>query len=164
MLPHAGDDELRGSAGEIGSYNQVAGDDTLSGGTGDDLLRGGGGNDTYVFNLGDGQDTIHDEFYYHYQSPLGHIDNPVLQSGGIDALTLGPGIAAVDLWIDLVGDDLIIEIVRERLMLSERRRNVWSSCANTLALSKLSIQSLSCVPEIASYSVTVSRPAVYSTS
>ncbi len=46
-----------------------AGNDTLVGGTGNDLLRGGtgndivaggGGDDTYVFDRGDGQDTICD--------------------------------------------------------------------------------------------------------
>lgn len=36
------------------------GDDTLTGGTGDDDLLGGEGNETYVFNLGDGIDTIYD--------------------------------------------------------------------------------------------------------
>ncbi|MDH4305452.1 MAG: putative Ig domain-containing protein, partial [Nitrospira sp.] len=37
-----------------------AGDDFLWGGQGNDLLRGGAGHDTYVFNLGDGIDTIED--------------------------------------------------------------------------------------------------------
>jgi len=37
-----------------------AGDDVLTGGRGDDSLAGGEGNDTYVFNLGDGVDTITD--------------------------------------------------------------------------------------------------------
>jgi Ca2+-binding RTX toxin-like protein len=36
------------------------GDDVLTGGTGHDELKGGGGNDIYVFNLGDGIDTIED--------------------------------------------------------------------------------------------------------
>ncbi|MCL4456170.1 MAG: peptidoglycan DD-metalloendopeptidase family protein, partial [Nitrospirae bacterium] len=36
------------------------GNDTLTGGTGNDELIGGQGNDTYVFNLGDGVDTIQD--------------------------------------------------------------------------------------------------------
>ena len=35
-------------------------DDTLEGGVGDDELRGLRGDDTYIFNLGDGQDTIND--------------------------------------------------------------------------------------------------------
>ncbi len=36
------------------------GDDTLIGGLDDDRLEGGEGNDTYIFNLGDGHDTISD--------------------------------------------------------------------------------------------------------
>jgi len=44
----AGDDTLIGDAGN----------DSLIGGTGSDYLRGGDGNDTYLFNLGDGNDTI----------------------------------------------------------------------------------------------------------
>ncbi|MEM6940019.1 MAG: Hint domain-containing protein [Pseudomonadota bacterium] len=36
------------------------GDDTLEGGAGDDLLTGGDGDDTFIFNVGDGADTITD--------------------------------------------------------------------------------------------------------
>jgi len=36
------------------------GDDTLTGGTGNDILAGGAGRDAYVFNLGDGSDSIID--------------------------------------------------------------------------------------------------------
>ncbi len=46
----AGDDAIEGNEG----------DDTLTGGTGDDTLTGGGGADTFVFNSGDGKDTITD--------------------------------------------------------------------------------------------------------
>ncbi|MCL2021896.1 MAG: hypothetical protein FWG81_07355, partial [Betaproteobacteria bacterium] len=38
----------------------TAGDDVLIGGTGSDHMEGGAGNDTYVFSIGDGQDTIYD--------------------------------------------------------------------------------------------------------
>ena len=57
--------DLSGS-GEIHGTNlhdRIAGsdqDDILIGGRGNDFLAGGSGNDTYVFNLGDGIDTIHD--------------------------------------------------------------------------------------------------------
>ncbi|WP_295090977.1 calcium-binding protein, partial [Ruminococcus sp.] len=37
------------------------GDDTLTGGAGNDILYGGSEDDTYVFNLGDGQDTINEQ-------------------------------------------------------------------------------------------------------
>jgi Ca2+-binding RTX toxin-like protein len=54
------DDLLTGLGGNdtlIGN----AGDDQLVGGLGDDILSGDEGDDTYVFNLGDGIDTIYDE-------------------------------------------------------------------------------------------------------
>jgi len=52
----AGDDVLVGDAdGQIGGSG---GDDLLVGGAGNDSLVGGGGQDTYIFNLGDGLDTI----------------------------------------------------------------------------------------------------------
>ncbi|HBZ8587261.1 TPA: calcium-binding protein, partial [Salmonella enterica subsp. enterica] len=51
----------------IGSENIDAivgssGDDILYGGTGNDILRGGAGNDTYLFNRGDGQDTLRGDY------------------------------------------------------------------------------------------------------
>ncbi len=38
----------------------LAGDDTMAGGAGEDHLHGGAGHDTYLFNIGDGVDTIDD--------------------------------------------------------------------------------------------------------
>ncbi|MEM6340412.1 MAG: Hint domain-containing protein, partial [Pseudomonadota bacterium] len=52
-------DSLDGGAGSdtvVGG----SGNDTLSGGTGNDVLTGGDGNDTFVFEVGDGADTITD--------------------------------------------------------------------------------------------------------
>ncbi|MBI5907703.1 MAG: hypothetical protein HY853_03855 [Burkholderiales bacterium] len=68
-----------------------AGDDVLNGGAGNDTLYGGAGTDSYVFNLGDGVDTIIET-----------------QGGaGTDALTFGPGILAGDLDIYMDGDKLV---------------------------------------------------------
>ncbi len=50
MYGGADDDELYGDQG----------DDVLIGEMGDDLLFGGDGHDTYLFNIGDGIDTIED--------------------------------------------------------------------------------------------------------
>ena len=50
LLGGAGHDTLIGGAGA----------DLFMGGRGNDLLRGGAGHDTYLFNLGDGHDTIDD--------------------------------------------------------------------------------------------------------
>jgi Ca2+-binding RTX toxin-like protein len=55
----SGDDRLDGGAGDD-TLNGDEGDDQLTGDSGDDILRGGAGRDTYLFNLGDGIDTIED--------------------------------------------------------------------------------------------------------
>ena len=55
-----GDDQLHGGEGND-ALNGGLGHDRLDGGAGDDTLRGGdNGSDTYVFQLGHGQDTIID--------------------------------------------------------------------------------------------------------
>ncbi|WP_431810124.1 calcium-binding protein [Jejubacter sp. L23] len=73
-----------GSEIHAGGGNDVlyggSGDDMLSGGTGNDYLEGGSGNDTYLFNCGDGSDTIY-------------------EIGGSDTLQLGPDITAEQVWL-----------------------------------------------------------------
>ena len=54
-----GNDILDGGDGRDYLYGNE-GDDILKGGEGDDHLDGGSGNDTYIFNKGDGRDTISD--------------------------------------------------------------------------------------------------------
>ncbi|MES2743624.1 MAG: calcium-binding protein [Pseudomonadota bacterium] len=73
-------DTLNGEAGND-TLNSGAGNTTLHGGGGDDVLNGGGGTDTFVFNLGDGQDTITMGF-------LGRKPN----SSNRDVLQLGAGL------------------------------------------------------------------------
>ncbi len=59
-------DHLKGLAGDDTIYGRY-GNDQIEGGTGNDILNGGAGSDTYLFNLGDGHDTIIDEKgYYDY--------------------------------------------------------------------------------------------------
>ena len=72
-------------------------DDTLIGGKGDDFLSGGNGNDTYIFNRGDGHDTIADQ------------EGNIL-SGENDTLAFGAGIAVSDVVFTRDGDDLIATI------------------------------------------------------
>ncbi len=67
----AGNDVLTGTSGN----------DTIIGGSGNDILSGGTGDDTYVFNVGDGIDTI--------------LDTAVPGEG--NTLQFGAGIAAADL-------------------------------------------------------------------
>lgn len=51
------DDTLIGGDGDDKLYGNI-GSDTLIGGKGDDLLEGGMGDDVYIYNKGDGNDTI----------------------------------------------------------------------------------------------------------
>ncbi|ABD53983.1 Hint domain-containing protein [Jannaschia sp. CCS1] len=55
----AGEDTLLGGAGDD-DLDGGADNDTLKGGTGNDSLTGGDGDDTFVYNVGDGLDTITD--------------------------------------------------------------------------------------------------------
>jgi len=59
MLGGEGDDVLDGEDGNDVLQGE-AGDDVLVGGIGDDQLLGGAGADTYLFNLGDGIDSLSD--------------------------------------------------------------------------------------------------------
>jgi len=55
----SGDDALEGS-NDDDTINGKAGNDTITGKQGDDSLTGGGGQDRFIYNLGDGIDTISD--------------------------------------------------------------------------------------------------------
>jgi hypothetical protein len=59
LVGRGGNDTLYGGADDDELYGDQ-GDDVLIGGVGDDLLFGGGGDDAYLFNIGDGIDTIED--------------------------------------------------------------------------------------------------------
>lgn len=68
-----------------------AGSDTLTGGEGADLLQGGDGDDVYVFNRGDGMDTILDS----------GADN-------LNSILFGPGILLGDVSYDWEGSTLVL--------------------------------------------------------
>lgn len=89
---------LRGEGGDNSLYGG-AGSDRLVGGTGDDYLDGSTGNDTYVFNLGDGRDTIFDQH-----------SNYAVRSGGYDTIEFGEGITWEMLSFRRSGADIVIEI------------------------------------------------------
>jgi Ca2+-binding RTX toxin-like protein len=103
-----------------------AGDDTLTvphntgtnwdniyeGGTGDDTLIGSYARDTYIFNLGDGHDTITDDvrFYPNATAPnyfIQHPDDPEYQ----DKILFGTGVASDQLWFRQQGDDLEVSVI-----------------------------------------------------
>jgi hypothetical protein len=105
------DDVLTGSINDQFYASQTiiggAGDDiittgsaatTVYGGTGDDTITGGVGNHTYVFDIGDGQDTITDNGSY-YSTIV-----------GTDKIVFGEGIASEDVLLLQSGSDLILKI------------------------------------------------------
>ncbi|RED44698.1 calcium-binding protein, partial [Aestuariispira insulae] len=65
---------------------------TLAGGAGRDTLIGGGGADRYVFNLGDGADTV-------------------IHTGDDGAVQLGDGITAENVAFVRVGNDLVAQLI-----------------------------------------------------
>jgi len=77
LVGGAGNDDLDGSWG----------DDILQGGAGSDTLKGGYGNDTFLYNRGDGADTI--------------VDTPAGWWGAVESNTVqfGAGIIAADIAI-----------------------------------------------------------------
>ncbi|MBE5885800.1 MAG: hypothetical protein E7284_05275 [Lachnospiraceae bacterium] len=88
----AGNDTLYGEEG-ADTLKGGAGNDTLVGGAGNDELEGGAGQDTYIFNLGDGVDTIYD-----YES--------ILNS---DKIVFGTGVNPVDVTMERVGENLVVK-------------------------------------------------------
>ncbi|WP_169336990.1 S8 family serine peptidase [Algicola sagamiensis] len=84
LVGHAGDDVINGGEGN----------DRLIGGLGNDVLDGGLGHDEYIFQPGDGQDTIALAHQFQF------FDNQ---------LTLGPGIHLDDISIETDFHDLVIQ-------------------------------------------------------
>ncbi|TBV11925.1 hypothetical protein DNK01_15875, partial [Stutzerimonas kirkiae] len=73
------------------THNSSSNKNTISGGRGNDVIVAGYARDTYLFNRGDGQDSITDY-------------------GGTDRLVFGEGIVQEDLSISRKGNDLIIRV------------------------------------------------------
>ena len=91
-----GDDVIYGGVGFDSLYGED-GNDTLIGGTGSDYLEGGAGDDTYIYNVGDGLDTIYD-----YENSS--------STGKNDKIKFGEGIEFSDLTFRREGNSLIITL------------------------------------------------------
>ena len=91
----SGDDIIYGGNGNDELYGEN-GNDVLVGGSGNDILNGGDGNDTYIYNIGDGLDIIHD-----WQNS---------SENNLDKIKFGAGIAFDDLTFRRNGNDLIITL------------------------------------------------------
>ncbi|WP_445989419.1 calcium-binding protein [Chromobacterium haemolyticum] len=97
---YAGNDTLEGGAGDD-LLNAGSGNNVLAGGEGNDTLIGGADKDIYLFNLGDGFDTITDNA----QDKRDAADtDPAYR----DELRFGPGIRPEDIQLEHVGDDLLL--------------------------------------------------------
>lgn len=81
------------------------GNDVLHGGKGDDVLSGGKGNDTYLFNIGDGHDTIKNEGESRYaNADVGEV------KADIDNIQFGEGITSDMLTFTKDQNNLIIHV------------------------------------------------------
>ena len=86
-----GDDTILGSAGNDTLYGGE-GNDSLSGGAGTDKLYGGDGEDIFVYNNGDGSDTIADyKEEDSIQIASGTVDNVSTASNGSVVFKVGKG-------------------------------------------------------------------------
>ncbi|MBO9867730.1 hypothetical protein J7433_22130, partial [Xanthomonas phaseoli pv. dieffenbachiae] len=92
----SGTDRLDGGAGDdVLSVNSQARDSVLIGGTGNDTLSGSWYSDTYVFNKGDGHDTVVETSSY---------------SGAVDRVSFGREIRLEDAVFTRSGNDLLIAL------------------------------------------------------
>ena len=87
------DDQISGTSADD-RITALGGDDIIAAGKGNDIIDGGSGNDTYVFNIGDGVDTIRDA--------------TALGAGNV--IEFGLGITASDLQLEVRESTLIINI------------------------------------------------------
>ncbi|WP_198160105.1 calcium-binding protein [Photobacterium sp. J15] len=101
----AGDDTLKVNRSTNYSYQRDVArnaSNTLRGGAGNDRLEGSVGAETYVFNRGDGQDTINDYDHNVYSSNAGW--------GKTDKIVLGEGISKEELGIRREGNHMVLLI------------------------------------------------------
>ncbi len=78
-------------------YNRETVANTLNGGKGNDTLHGSGGSDTYLYNLGDGADTIYETTAYN------------VADTAVDRIVLDAGIAPADVTMGRSGNDLLLK-------------------------------------------------------
>ncbi|WP_299869447.1 FG-GAP-like repeat-containing protein [uncultured Roseobacter sp.] len=105
ILGHAGNDTISGGDG----------DDVLVGGAGDDVLTGGSavaeetnGSDTYVWSIGDGNDTIQE-----YSSSLAEVDTLRFENVASDGVVLRRVSGTVDIEIEIQSSGEIIRVISQ---------------------------------------------------
>jgi Ca2+-binding RTX toxin-like protein len=87
-----------------------SGANTLDGGAGSDILQGGFGGDTYLFERGDGQDSIEEGGY---------------TQGDVDTIRFGAGISASDIVLSRSGDDLVFAVAGGDDRITVRNWGLW---------------------------------------
>lgn len=91
---NSGNDVLNGGGGSDSQYGG-GGDDVLIGGRDVDYLTGGAGSDTYIFNIGDGFDSVYNN------------DNDLVRS---DVISFGAGIEKADVKVYRSENDLVLRV------------------------------------------------------
>src|SRR6266568_4205773 len=105
ITDYGGANVIDGGAGDDTITLSGNGNNTLEGGRGNDQLTGSLGSDTYVFNRGDGQDTISD-----FSGQWNWYWGTWYDSGRADSLRLGAGILPGDIRATRSGTDLVLTI------------------------------------------------------
>ena len=109
-----GADTIYGDEGNDTIYGGN-GNDTLIGGEGSDRLEGGYHNDTYVFNLGDGEDTIYD-FHDSYTDSRA------------DRILFGKGISLNDVSLERVDNNLVVSYsVNDKVTIQDAYRYYYGA-------------------------------------
>jgi Ca2+-binding RTX toxin-like protein len=98
----SGSVNLGGNALNNGLFGN-SGNNSLTGGQGNDYLEGKGGNDVYVFNRGDGQDTINNTDFLRDTADATKVQ-------AVDTLQFGAGVAESDVTAQRVGNSLVLRI------------------------------------------------------
>ena len=86
-----GNDTIYSASNSSGSNTYETNDNILHGGRGNDTIFASVGDDQYIFDRGSGRDTVRD-------------------TGGLDHIQFGPGVAASDLLFEVIGNDLFIGV------------------------------------------------------
>lgn len=97
---YSGDDILFGGVGDDQLFGEF-GKDTLAGHEGNDILYGGDGDDTYLFDIGDGVDTISENSNYHHPTNSFSVYSN-------DTLQFGRNVTPQDIFRIRNGSDLIL--------------------------------------------------------
>ncbi|WP_187363406.1 putative Ig domain-containing protein [Massilia frigida] len=125
-LTLTGNSAIDGTGNELA--NQVVGngsDNKLLGGAGDDVLNGGAGNDVYLFNRGDGKDTIENV------DLLRNTGNLVIPQA-LDALRFSADIADTDVIVSRDVDHLVLIIKGSNDQVSLRNYFAANTIAGTI--------------------------------